>query len=64
MLARLGIGRQEEAAQPCLVEVAECMRGARLAGEFVTVEVPPERMLSDLGAFRRCLALARRLTAA
>ncbi len=31
-------------------------------GEFVTEEVPPERMLSDLGAFRRCLDLARSLT--
>ncbi len=28
-------------------------------GEFVTQSVPADRMLSDLGSFRRCLALAR-----
>lgn len=30
-------------------------------GEFVTQEVAAERMLSDLSAFRRCLAIARML---
>lgn len=28
-------------------------------GEFVTTEVPPDRKLSDLAGFARCLALAR-----
>jgi hypothetical protein len=31
-------------------------------GEFVTQAVPADRMLSDLGGFRRCLALARTLS--
>jgi nucleoside 2-deoxyribosyltransferase len=30
-------------------------------GEFVSQEVPPDRMLSDLTGFTRCLALARAL---
>ncbi len=30
-------------------------------GEFVTVEVPEDRMLSDLTGFRRCLEIAARL---
>jgi hypothetical protein len=31
-------------------------------GEFVTVEVAAERMLSDLTGFQRCLAIASKLT--
>jgi nucleoside 2-deoxyribosyltransferase len=33
-------------------------------GQFITEAVPPERMLSDLSGFRRCLERARALTAA
>jgi nucleoside 2-deoxyribosyltransferase len=34
------------------------------SGAFITHEVPPDRMLSDLTGFRRCLELARRLVPA
>lgn len=37
---------------------------ADASGEFVTQEVAPERMLSDLTGFRRCLESARRLMSA
>ena len=39
--------------------IAVAIRDA--GGEFVTLDVPADRMLSDLGGFRRCLEIARGL---
>jgi nucleoside 2-deoxyribosyltransferase len=39
--------------------IAVAIQGA--GGQLVTQEVPADRMLSDLGGFKRCLEIARRM---